>query len=190
MYCSKCGKENVATATFCSSCRNRLSTQTSTTAQETISSFSQSGSELKKMSVLLLIFLTVITVGIFSPVWFLKRRNEINNLQAKEKLGTGVFVFAIVVFSISLLVTLMSGAMEGLAEGLGEMNLLLTAKGLDLFSRILDLVAGITLLVQCFKVRRIFNEHFNTHLQRGISFSGVATFFFQIFYLQYKINRF
>ena len=132
------------------------------------------------MSVILLIFLTVITAGIYYPVWFLTRRNAINNLQSKEKLGFGVFVFAIVVFSISLFVTLLFGAMEGLAEGIGEMKLMLKAKVLDLFSIILDLVAGITLLVQCFKVRRIFNEHFNVHLQRGISFSGVATFFFPI----------
>ena len=39
-------------------------------------------------------------------------------------------------------------------------------------------------------MRRILNEHFNAHLQRGISFSWIATLFFQIYYLQYKINRY
>ncbi len=189
MYCPKCGKENTDTATFCSTCGNRLSAQASI-VQEQAGNLPHSNAELKKTSVVLLIFLTIITFGIYYPVWFLRRRNAINNLQSKEKLGSGVFVFAIVVFSISLFVSLLSGAMEGLAEGLGEMDLMLTAKGLDLFSRILDLVVGISLLVQCFKVRRIFNEHFNTYLQRGISFSGAATFFFQIYYLQYKMNRF
>jgi len=189
MYCSKCGKENVDTATFCSACGNQLSAQTPV-VQESVAGLPQSGQELKKTSVILLIFLIGITASIYYPVWFLTRRNAINNLQAKEKLGKGVFVFALVVVSISLLVYFMSGVMEGLAEGLGEMNLLLTAKGLDLFSRILIWVAGILLWVQCFKVRRIFDEHFNTHLQRGISFSRIATFFFQILYLQYKINRF
>lgn len=181
MYCSKCGKENTDTATFCSTCGNRLST--AAVVQEAVSGIPQSGQELKRTSVILLIFLTVITAGIYYPIWFLKRRNVINSLQSKEKLNSGVFIFAIVVFSISLLVALISGA----CEELGEMY---TAKGLDAFSRILDLVAGITLLVQCFKVRRIFNEHFNIHLKRVIAFSGVATFFFQIYYLQYKVNRF
>jgi len=193
MYCSKCAKENADTATFCSACGNRLSAQMPI-IQETKDTLSQSAPELEKMSVILLIFLTVVTAGIYYPVWFLKKRNAINNLQSKEKLGSGVFVFAIVVSSISLFVGLLSGVMEALAEGLGRMDLMLTVKGLDLwldlFSRILGWVAGITLLVQCFKVRRIFNEHFNVHLQRGISFSGVATLFFQIYYLQYKINRF
>ncbi len=182
MYCSKCGKENADTATFCSACGNSLSTQTPA-IQASAGGLSQADQELNKSSVMLIIFLTVITAGIYYPVWFLKRRNAINSLQSKEKLGSGVFIFAIVVFSISLLLAFVSG----MIEWLGDMY---TAKGIDAFSLILDLVAGITLLVQCFKVRRIFSEHFNTHLQRGISFSGAATFFFQIYYLQHKMNRF
>lgn len=181
MCCSKCGKENADTATFCSACGNPLSAPP--VVQESVGGVPQSGQELKKVSVILIIFLTVITAGIYYPAWFLTRRNAINSLQSKEKLNSGVFVFAIVVFSISLLLAFISGA----SEGLGEMD---TAKGLDAFSRILDLVAGITLLVQCFKVRRIFNEHFNVHLKRDIQFSRVATFFFSIYYLQYKVNRF
>ena len=182
MYCLKCGKENTDTAPFCSACGNRLSAQMPI-IQETKDTLSQSDTELKKKSVILLVFLTFITAGIYYPVWFLTRRNAINNLQSKEKLGSGVFIFAIVMFSISLSVAFISGAMEGR----GEVS---TAEVLDSFSKILDSVAGITLWVQCFKVRRIFSEHFNVHLQRGISFSGIATFFFQIYYLQYKINRF
>lgn len=138
---------------------------------------SQLGPELKKMSVILLIFLMVITFGIYYPVWFLTRRSGINNLQSKEKLGSGVFVFAIVVFSINLVFAFVSGVIEGLGE-------------IYAFSGILAFVAGIILLAQCFEVRRIFNEHYNEHLQRGISFSVGAIFFFQIYYLQYKINRF
>jgi hypothetical protein len=48
-------------------------------------------------------------------------------------------------------------------------------------------------------VKRILLDHFSAQesgpfsgtisLQRDVSLSGVATFFFQILYLQYKINR-
>ncbi len=182
MYCSTCGKENANTASFCTACGNSLSTQTPE-VQESIGGLPESDQELKKSSVILIIFLTVITGGIYNPVWFLKRRNAINNLQSKEKLSSGVFIFAIVMFSMSLLLAFISG----LSEGFGDMD---TARGIDAFSNILGLVAGITLLVQCFKVRRIFNEHFNVYLKRDIPFSGVATFFFQIYYFQYKMNRF
>jgi len=84
--------------------------------------------------------------------------------------GSGIFIFAIVIVSIALLFTF---TMEEIA-----------------LARSLLYLAGILLLVQCFKVRLIFNEHFNVYLKRDISFSKAATFFFQLFYLQYKINRF
>lgn len=135
------------------------------------------------MSVALLILLVLITFGIYYPIWFLKRLNAINNLQSKEKLGPGVFIFAIVGVSIVLLLGFISGSMERA----GEID---TAGGLDAFRSMLNLGVAIALLVQSFKVRRILHEHFNVHLQRGISFSWAAIFFFHIFYLQHKINRF
>ena len=48
--------------------------------------------EIKKTPVILTIVLTVITFGIYYPAWFLTRRQAINTLQSKEKLGSGVFV--------------------------------------------------------------------------------------------------
>jgi len=127
----------------------------------------QTDLELKKTNVLLMIFLTIITAGIYQAIWFLRRRGAINSLQSKEKLNTGVFVFVIVLYSVSLLIDFAGGK-----------------------STLLCGIAAICLLVQCFKVRRIFENHFNVYFKRGISFSGIATFFFMIFYLQYKINRF
>jgi hypothetical protein len=147
------------------------------------SPLSQPAPELKKTSIILMIILTVITAGIYWPIWFWIRRKAINMMQAKEKLGSGVLVLAIILFVISLFVALIAGVMERVGEEL------LLAKGLEAFSGILHTVAAAAVLVQSFKVRRIFDEHFNTHLRKGISFSRVATFFFILYYLQYKINR-
>jgi len=152
--CTQCSTHHAPGITICWFCGHELKNV-------------KTDNELMETNVLLMIFLTVITVGIYRAIWFLRRRDAINSLQSKEKLNTGVFVFIIVLYSISVLVNLADGN-----------------------SSLLYLIAGITLLVQCFKVRRIFNEHFNTYLKKDISFSGVATFFFTIFYLQYKINRF
>jgi hypothetical protein len=80
--------------------------------------------------------------------------------------------------------------LEGVGEELGNPQYIAMAKNVELIDNLISLTAGIVLLIQCFKVRRIFQQHFNDHLGRNISFSGVATFFFQIFYLQYKVNRF
>jgi hypothetical protein len=60
------------------------------------------------------------------------------------------------------------------------------------------LVAGLILVVQCFKVRRILLDHLaprqevmfsaGIRMQHEELFSRMGTFFFGIFYLQHKIN--
>jgi hypothetical protein len=95
-----------------------------------------------------------------------------------------------VILSISFCLAGVSGFLEGMGEELGNAEYLALAKNVDVIDSLLSLVVEITLLLQCFKVRRIFRSHFNEHLGGDIPFSGLATFFFQIFYLQYKINRF
>jgi len=62
------------------------------------------------------------------------------------------------------------------------------SKGLEGFAQFLNLVAGIALLIQSFKVRRMLTEHLAS-LGQARPISGVATFFFQILYLQHKINQ-
>jgi|LQYC01.1.fsa_nt_gi Ca2+/Na+ antiporter len=185
--CPFCDGELVDTVVACHHCGKFLNVRKnspySKAVQESVGGELQSSQELKKVSVLLVIFLVVITGGIYCPVWFLTRRNAINRLESMKKLNFGIFIFALVFFSISLLLAFISGVSKELGE-------IYTAIGLYAFSLILHLVAGITLLIQCFKVRSIFNDHFNVHLERNIQFSWVATLFFEICYLQYKVNRF
>lgn len=176
MSCSRCGKENPDEATFCNACGNRLFSQT-TIDKETSPTLSPSTPELKKTNVLLLIFLTFITFGIYSPIWFLKRRKAINNLHSKKKLGSAVFIFIIVVQSIGLLYFFIA-----LTGEMPEMS--------REAERGIDVLIAIPLLVQSFKVRRIFHDHFSIYFKGGPRLSGLATWFFQIFYLQHKINKF
>jgi tetratricopeptide (TPR) repeat protein len=123
----------------------------------------------EKMSVPLLVLLVAVTLGFYYPIWFLKRRNALNRLRSTEKIGSGVFIFAIVTISIGCLIPWLSDV--------------------ENIEKIFVLVAGIPLLIQCFKVRRILHEHFNPSSEVE-TISAVATFFFQIYYLQYKINTF
>lgn len=165
MFCQHCGKENVETSRFCDACGQQLNIQSLTNQPQSEASLHSLG-ELKRMNILLLIFLTIITIGIYAPVWFLVRKRFINSLGASEKIGTGSPIFVIVIWSIGLLMLLFSGFFEGLAEGLGNPNLLVFSKGLELIDRVLTLVGSIMLIVLSFKVRRIFNEHFNI-MNRG-----------------------
>jgi hypothetical protein len=129
------------------------------------------------MSVPLLILLTVVTFGIYIPIWFLKRRKAVNNLQSKKKLGCTLFIFTIVVQCTALLYFFIS-----LTGELPEMSQD-TRRGIDA-------LITIPLLLQSFKVRRIFHDHFSVYFKGGPHLSGLATWFLQIFYLQHKINKF
>lgn len=123
----------------------------------------QATTELKCTSVLFVIFLMIITAGIYIPIWFLTRRKVINNLQSSQKLGFDGIVLALVLISISLLVDVIGG--------------------IENISGLLSMVALIIIIFQSFKVRSILEDHFV-----GSQFSGVLTFLATICYLQYKIN--
>lgn len=130
--------------------------------------------ELQKKSVLFLIFLVIITGGIYVPVWFLKQREAINDLNAKESLSDLPFIITIMLFAISLTLTI---SLEFIMDPVLHRSVEITVS-------LLNSVGGIIILVMSFKVRRIFYQHFNEKL------SVAGTFFFTIYYLQYKINRF
>ena len=118
------------------------------------------------------------------PCWFLLRRRGINSLNANEKLRVSPFVIAIVLLAVKL-------ALD--ATGSTE-----ASEAVDFLSSVVLIAANIVLLVQGFKVRRIFEAHLQEahselsdypHLRHSeSSLSGVAVFFLSIFYLQYVIN--
>lgn len=103
-------------------------------------------------------------------------------------------MFAIVILSINLILYWLLGALEGA----GEVD---ASQSVNLVTKLLQLTAGITLIVQCFKVSRILESHLS-HLRRiqdpqsplrsiqaQTPLSVMAVFFFGIFYLQYVVNR-
>ncbi|MBI5560120.1 MAG: DUF4234 domain-containing protein [Deltaproteobacteria bacterium] len=137
---------------------------------------------LGKMEVWKLVLLTFFTGGIYSAVWFLRRLGAINGLSSPVKLNQGVFGFIIAGcasnIGMALFLVLFSGR-------IGPQ----TSANLSTASDILSLLVEVTVLLQTFKVRKVFMDHFMEKEKREISFSWAGTFFFSIFYLQYKINR-
>ena len=156
MFCAYCGKENPATAKFCLSCGKELTPH------------------LGRMNVLLLILFSIITLGIYIPIWFLVKREAINSLASTEKLGSGAPIFVLLVYvTDAMLIFVPLGVTEVY---------------LDIISNLITVIGVSIVVILSFKVRHIFDEHFNLKQQRNIKLSGVATFFFTIYYLQYKIN--
>ena len=52
-----------------------------------------------------------------------------------------------------------------------------------------NLVAGIFAVYLAFRAKRILLEHLAVIGRHDVTMNGVATFFFGVFYIQYKINR-
>ena len=127
-----------------------------------------------------MIFLALVSIGFYGPIWFIRRRRAINLLQSHEKLGLSVFVFTIVAWCASFAVNPILG--EG-GEGSDSVFFL-------------QFAVVLTLELQCFKTARILRDHFRAELASNpvcpeiTLFPKPAILIFNIFYLQYQITRY
>lgn len=146
----------------------------------------------KKKSVILLAFLCLITLGIYSYFWFLKRVPELNNLKTKIKPKKGLIVIAFTLYIISALFYL---GMWATAIITNKDIPITDILGVPLLFQILYgllatllLVHIIIYILMSFDFRGVLNESLtNKGIKRNIS--GLFTFFFSFLYLQYEINR-
>jgi hypothetical protein len=121
----------------------------------------------ERRSVLLVVGLTVITLGFYPAIWFLRRRAFVDSLDSTVKLGSMAAVplcAAVVAF------------------GTGFFGL---PRDVD---RAVDLGLGAASIITAFRVARILRSDF-ARTGRFLRVSSVATFFFGALYLQHKINQ-
>jgi len=134
--------------------------------------------------------LTLLTGGLYQPIWFLSRRKALNALHSREKLGVWPIAVILAAVVASLSITIISSLKWG--------SWVTVENAFPPLLPFILLVAGILLMVECFKVRRILLDHLapqqggifsaGIRLQHEELFSRVGTFFFGIFYLQHQIN--
>ena len=142
---------------------------------------------LKRRSVLLVIIFLIVTLGLYYPIWFLRRRAALNSLDSQKKLQLWPFVIYGVAFVLAFVVSFVA-AFRGITID----------PNLETLLRIVNLAVGILMLVQAFVVRHILEDHLagpdgdasSSLFVERITLSGVMTFFFQIIYLQWAINRY
>jgi hypothetical protein len=148
-----------------------------------------SSAGLKRRSVIVMIAFSILTLGLYFPIWFLRRRAALNRLDSPRKLQQWPFVLAIVWFVFQFL--------AGVAAGLSPSEQSLQARAPLLFL-IVRLAVGILIVVQSFFVKDILEDHLagpddqapRPLFADAVQLSGVMTFLFQIYYLQYAINRY
>jgi hypothetical protein len=163
-----------------------------TVHNETIQPAPQIDLHVKKQRVIVLLLLTIVTAGIYTPIWFLQRIEAINRIPGKEKLNKNVSIYILLVSSINLLIYIIYiiiGIIFGMKGYSWPTNGINPLNWVSQIVRILTIINQIVIIVQCVKVQRIYNDYFNNQLHRGVSFSQIKTLLFQTFYLQYTINR-
>jgi hypothetical protein len=148
-----------------------------------------SATDLKRRSVLLMVVLTLVTFGLYYPIWFLRRRAALNRLDSPRKLRLWPFAVFTAWFAFQFIVGFAAALRAHGQVARGETPLLF-----NLF----QLGINILMLVQSFFTKDILEDHLsgpgddvpNALFVDSVKLSGVMTFFFQIFYLQYVINRY
>lgn len=121
-----------------------------------------------------MIVLSIITLGIYIPIWFMIQRNAINKLKSKSKLSKAPFILILILFLISAILTIASFlVIDSHVE-----------ETIDYIDRWISFIGGVFVVVMSFKAAGIIEDHFN----KTMVVAGV--FFFGIFYLQYKLNEF
>ena len=122
----------------------------------------------EKRSVLLLVLITAATCGLYPAIWYVRRQRFLDELDSDAKLGAGLAWGGLVAIGITSIIAVImppNAPLQGLSAG-----------------------AGIVSIVQAFRVAHILRSNF-ARTGRLIRVSGVPTFFFGVYYLQYVINR-
>lgn len=131
---------------------------------------------IRRSSVFLVVLLSFATAGLYTGVWYLRRRKGLNLLDSTSKLGvTG----------------------PGCLIALSTINLFLPRDSAP--ETLVLLAVGVTNLAMAFRVRWMIVDHLririaavlpqSTGLQEQYKPSSVLTIFLNIFYLQYKLNE-
>jgi len=130
--------------------------------------------EIPRTGLLLMIVLTLLTLGLYIPYWFLSRRRAFNHL-APEGDSINLLTFAVAAASaVAWVLGFLSGLLFEASAPAAPLRHWTTA--IDFGSRILTIIL-------CFQIKSILEAN---HPER---LSAIGTFFLSLFYLQYKINR-
>ncbi len=125
--------------------------------------------EPMRMSLVVVILLSTVTLGFYAWWWLFTRRRFIDSLDSTEKVGTGLLTAA---FGTNILATM----------------LLFASSDFIPLRSVVTIGSTVLWLIAVFRIARILRVHFSKNgIRREVS--GIATFFLTTLYLQYVFNR-
>ena len=142
---------------------------------------------LKPRRVLVMIVFMIVSFGLYYPLWWLRRRAGLNRLNAAKKLPLWPILLLATLFAVQIGIGLAAGDTP-LEQVVGD--------GGVLFLAMFQLGVGVVMVIQSFRVKDMIEDHATPESASGpmfveqVQLSGLMTFFFSIFYLQWAINRY
>lgn len=142
--------------------------------------------QLWRRSLLLMLLFTLLSGGFYFQIWMLRRRHAFNAIESAHKISAWP--------SIAILV--LAGVELALAVARGVTSPSVTEPGLyEGLTSYVRVGFGIVFIVQTFFVKSILEDllapdgPLGDEAKHYEGLSGMMTFFFSVFYLQYIINR-
>jgi len=144
---------------------------------------------LKYRSLWLMIVFFVISLGVYYLIWFFRRRPGLNRLDSPRKLPMWPLLLTAAYLGVQFVLGLVAGfTSTPVPDLIGPVG-----SGVQ---TLLQLVVGVTMLIQCFHIKDIIQDHAtpppdpDQRFVEQVQLSGLMTFFFSIFYLQWAINKY
>ena len=135
-----------------------------------------------KRSVVLVVFLSIITLNIYYYAWLIKRSKELNGLNTLSKLNKK-YPLGLLFLSIFLYIVWIIYPFIIKCTGFTTATIIIL-----IISGIISILILVDYFFIIFRMRKMINEAWqNKKVMRKVS--GFFTFLFGPFYLQYEINR-
>lgn len=128
----------------------------------------------------LVLLLTVVTCGLFAPIWLLVEALWIRKVKPEAK----SFTYLVITIGIFAAIIGLAIMQVGEAGTTGHRD-----ASLGGIAALLNLGYIVMRLVTVFSMRSDIEDHFNTAEPIGLSLSGVMTFFFAVYYFQYHFSQ-
>jgi len=146
----------------------------------------------EKRSVVLMLFLCIITLGIYPAIWYIKRADEFNGLHTEKQLNKGLTIFLLIVIIAAWLVLPLGSILRQFGiifeNPIIEYLSILPIEFTMTIQIVIYLILILLYLSLAFRARTIINDALERKgIQRKIS--GFFTLIFNLFYLQYEVNR-
>jgi hypothetical protein len=132
--------------------------------------------DFRRISTWWIVPLSIITLWVYPSYWLYSRVKTLNALSRTDAIPEGLPLAGLLLNGATLIVALVNEAWP-------------TLIGMPLIALFVKLAFFIVNLVCVFSFRDELHDHPTEHSERSYHLSGLATFFLQVLYLNYKLNQ-